>query len=54
MNAFGTLERGGWAALQRLDASALCASKLVARDEAPCYCGDAMGKATLGLRLTTH
>ena len=37
----GTLERGGWAALQRLDASALCASKLVARDEAPCYCGDA-------------
>ena len=41
MNAFGTLERGGWAALQRLDASALCASALVAQDEAPCYCGDA-------------
>ena len=39
--AIGTLERGGWAALQRLDASALCASKLVAQDEAPCYCGDA-------------
>ena len=37
----GTLERGGWAALQRLDASALCASRLVANDEAPCYCGDA-------------
>ena len=36
-----TLERGGWAALQRLDASALCASKLVALDETPCYCGDA-------------
>ena len=41
MTAFGTLERGGWAALQRLDASALCASELVAQDEAPCYCGDA-------------
>ena len=41
MTAFGTLERGGWAALQRLDASALCASALVARDETPCYCGDA-------------
>ena len=41
MNAFGTLERGGCAALQRLDASALCASELVARDETPCYCGDA-------------
>ena len=41
MTAFGTLERGGWAALQRLDASALCASELVANDEAPCYCGDA-------------
>ena len=41
MTAFGTLERGGWAALQRLDASALCASALVAQDEAPCYCGDA-------------
>ena len=41
MTAFGTLERGGWAALQRLDASALCASRLVAQDEAPCYCGDA-------------
>ena len=41
MTAFGTLERGGWAALQRLDASALCASALVANDEAPCYCGDA-------------
>ena len=41
MTAFGTLERGGWAALQRLDASALCASELVARDETPCYCGDA-------------
>ena len=36
-----TLERGGWAALQKLDASALCASELVAQDEAPCYCGDA-------------
>ena len=35
------IERGGWAALQRLDATALCASTLVARDEAPCYCGDA-------------
>ena len=34
-------ERGGWAALQRLDASALCASALVAQDETPCYCGDA-------------
>ena len=32
---------GLWAALQRLDASALCASELVAQDEAPCYCGDA-------------
>ena len=41
MTAFGTLERGGWAALQRLDASALCASRLVAQDETPCYCGDA-------------
>ena len=41
MTAFGTLERGGWAALQRLDASALCASELVAQDETPCYCGDA-------------
>ena len=41
MTAFGTLERGGWAALQKLDASALCASELVARDEAPCYCGAA-------------
>ena len=41
MTAFGTLERGGWAALQRLDSSALCASALVARDETPCYCGDA-------------
>ena len=37
----GGFERGGWAALQRLDASALCASELVAQDEAPCYCGDA-------------
>ena len=37
----GTLERGGWAALQRLDASALCASALVAQDETPCYCGAA-------------
>ena len=36
-----SLERGGWAALQRLDATALCASELVAQDEAPCYCGDA-------------
>ena len=36
-----TLARGGWAALQRLDASALCASKLVAQDETPCYCGAA-------------
>ena len=41
MTAFGTLERGGWAALQRLDASALCASALVAQDETPCYCGAA-------------
>ena len=41
MTAFGTLEHGGWAALQRLDASALCASELVAQDETPCYCGDA-------------
>ena len=39
------LERGGWAALQRLDASALCGSQLVARDEAPCYCGDAAADA---------
>ena len=30
-----------WSPLQRLDASALCASALVAQDEAPCYCGDA-------------
>ena len=45
MTAFGTLERGGWAALQRLDASALCGSQLVARDEAPCYCGDAAADA---------
>ena len=42
MTAFGALEHGGgWAALQRLDAPALCASKLVAKDETPCYCGDA-------------
>ena len=42
MTAFGTLEHGGWAALQRgLDAPALCASRLVAQDETPCYCGDA-------------
>ena len=27
--------------MQRLDASALCASELVAQDETPCYCGDA-------------
>ena len=27
--------------MQRLDASALCASALVAQDETPCYCGDA-------------
>ena len=41
VDALLVVERGGWAALQRLDASALCASELVARDEAPCYCGDA-------------
>ena len=29
------------AALQRLDASALCASELVSQDETPCYCGAA-------------
>ena len=32
---------GNYQALQRLDAAALCASALVAQEEAPCYCGDA-------------
>lgn len=41
MTAFGALEQGGWAALQRLEAPALCASELVAEDETPCYRGDA-------------
>ena len=52
----GTLERGGWAALQRLDASALCASALVAQEEAPCYCGDAADDCVCSMawRLVTY